>query len=62
MKSTQVFYFVVGGMLILTSGIAFLYFTLFGKDATLQQWISALMLGSIGSIFLTIGNDMGKKS
>lgn len=58
MKGLKLFYFTVGGILILTSAIAFVYFLLFGYKATGYQLLAATVLGGVGSIFMTIGHDM----
>lgn len=62
MKYTKLFYFTVGGILILTSAIAFIYFTLFGYKAAVGQWISAGILGLTGAIFLAIGDGLEGRS
>lgn len=58
MKGLKLFYFTVGGILILSSALAFVYFTLFGYRATGYQWISAVILLTAGSIFMAIGNEL----
>lgn len=58
MKGLKLFYFTVGGILILTSAIAFVYFLLFGYRATGYQVLAAFVLGITGAIFMTIGHDM----
>lgn len=62
MKGLKLFYFTVGGILILTSAIAFIYFLLFGYKATGYQLIAAFVLGTVGSVFMTIGQDLEKRS
>lgn len=58
MKGLKLFYFTVGGILILTSSIAFIYFLLFGYKATGYQLLAACVLGIVGAIFMTIGHDL----
>lgn len=58
MKGVKIFYFTVGGILILTSAIAFIYFLLFGYKATGYQLLAATVLGVVGAVFMTIGHDM----
>ena len=60
MKGLKIFYFTVGGILILSSAIAFTYFLLFGYKSTGYQLLAAFVLGIVGSIFMTIGHDMEK--
>ena len=50
-------YFVFGGMLLITSAVGFIYFTLFSYDAQWEQWLSACILGVVGSIFLGVSGD-----
>ena len=56
----QYFYFAIGGLLILSTAIAFLYFILFDYGASGQQWVAAIILGFVGTVFVTIGNDLAK--
>ena len=56
----QIFYYTVGGLVLVTSAISFLYFTLFNYGATATQWTSALLLGGVGVVFTIVGNELSK--
>ncbi len=62
MGKKDLIYWCYGGFLLLTSSIAFIYFTLFGYKATIVQWLSAVILGVIGAVFLLIADEKQKKS
>lgn len=57
MSNKKIIYFLYGGFLMLSSGLGFVYFTLFRYQATWQQWLSAAILGIAGSIFIVISDD-----
>lgn len=58
MKQQQRLFFITGGLLLLTSATAFLYFTLFRYDATLIQWVSAIMIFILGVASVSVGNEL----
>lgn len=62
MKKLQLLYFVIGGLMLLTTAIAFLYFTLFDYRASGYQWLSAAILGVIGVTFLAVAADTNSVS
>jgi len=57
----KLIYYSYGGIILVSSSIAFVYFTLFKYQATLTQWFSAAILGVIGMVFLFVANELEHK-
>ena len=53
-------FFYIGGMIILTTIILFLYFVLLRGETNFMQWLAAILLAGIGASFMAIGNKDGR--
>ncbi len=49
-------YWSIGGLLLITSTIAFLYFVLFNYKPSWSQWFADVVLGVVGALFMKLAD------
>lgn len=61
MNKFSKFYLYLGGIILITTVLAFLYMVLFAQSFEPIQWFAAGVLALVGGIFMSVGHIMDGK-